>query len=116
VADEPLRKWPSSESVFRSFFSLRMGQSGAIYAPKGRDGVQRVLRGWAARGRWGLQVCVHLDKGRLRLREEVVHETFAKLALVLVVVHFEDLLKGRAVDAVLGAGNGHDVEVAVLSS
>lgn len=88
----------------------------ATYAPKDRDGVQRTLCGWAARGRWGLQVRVHLDEGRLRLREEVVHKTLAELALVLVIVHFEDLLKSRAVDAVLGAGNGHDVKVAALSN
>lgn len=59
------------------------------------------------------QVGVHLDKGALSLGEEVVDDAFGELALGLVLVHLEDLLKGRGVDGVLSAGNRHDALAAV---
>jgi hypothetical protein len=43
---------------------------------------------------WRLHAGIHLDKGALGLGEEVVDDALAELALVLVLVHFENLLKG----------------------
>ena len=55
------------------------------------------------------QLLVHLLEGLVCLAEEIVDDAFAKLALFLVLVHLEDLLKGGRVDLVLGTGNRHDV-------
>ena len=59
------------------------------------------------------QVGVHLLKGALCLCEEVVDDALGELAVV-VVVHLEDLLEGILVDAVFGAGDGHDAAVLAL--
>jgi hypothetical protein len=59
------------------------------------------------------QIGVHLHKGALGLGKEVVDDALAELALNLVLVHFENLLEGRGVDAVFCAGNRHDALAAV---
>jgi hypothetical protein len=61
------------------------------------------------------QTRVHLDKSAVRLAEEIKHDALAELALHLVLVHFENLLKRRRVDGVFRSGNRHDATVAVLS-
>ena len=61
----------------------------------------------------GSQVGVHLLKGALGLCEEVIDDALGELAVV-VVVHLEDLLERVLVDAVLGAGDGHDAVLALL--
>lgn len=64
---------------------------------------------------WGdSQVRVHLVECAVRLCEEVKHNAPAELALALVLVHLQDLLKRRWVDLVFRTGNRHDVAV-VLS-
>lgn len=40
-----------------------------------------------------MQCRVHLGKGAVGLREEVVDDGFAEFALLFVVVHFEDLFR-----------------------
>ena len=57
------------------------------------------------------QLLVHLLEGLVGLAKEVVDDAFAELALVLVLVHLENLLKGGWVDLVLGARDRHDVAV-----
>lgn len=102
MAEEPLRKWPSSERVLRSRCSLRRVSGGLLAVHCGR--------------RPDLQVGVHLDKGTLGLGKEVVHDALAELALLLVLVHLEDLLKRGRVDAVACTGDGHDaVHAAVVA-
>jgi hypothetical protein len=104
VAEEPLRKWPSSERVLRSRCSLRQ-----VSSPSAESA--HVALG---EGAGHSQIGVHLDKCALGLGEEVVYDAPAELALVFILVHFEDLLKRRRVDAVGCAGDGHDAFFAVL--
>jgi hypothetical protein len=64
------------------------------------------------RGRWvHSQLLVHLLEGLICLAKEVVDNALAELALDLVLVHLENLLKGGWVDLVLGTRDGHDVAV-----
>ncbi len=55
------------------------------------------------------QLLVHLLEGLVCLAEEVIDDAFAELALDLVLVHLENLLKGGWVDLVFGTRNRHDV-------
>lgn len=55
------------------------------------------------------QLAVHFLEGRVGLGEEVVDDALAELALVLIVVHLENLLKGGGVDGIFGTSNGHYV-------
>lgn len=73
---------------------------------------QRVACAGAATG--GSQVLVHLLEGAVGLAEEVKDDALAELAVDLVLVHLEDLLKGRRVDAVLCARDRHDALGTVL--
>ena len=41
---------------------------------------------------------VHFCESALRLVEEAVHDALAEVALVLIIVHLEDLLEGGGVD------------------
>ena len=49
---------------------------------------------------WDLQIGVHLLECAVRLLEEVEYNASAEFAFLLIVVHLEDLLKGRPIDAV----------------
>lgn len=51
-----------------------------------------------------VQVFVHLLKCSFCLLEKAKCDALAKFALVLVVVHFKDLLKGSSIDAVAAFG------------
>jgi hypothetical protein len=82
VADEPFKKWPRSASAASSFLSL-----GAVSNhPCG--GVDA-------------QALVHLLEGLLCLLEEVIDDLPAE-DVVVVIIHFQDLLKGLRVDEARG--------------
>ena len=53
-----------------------------------------------------LQCVLHLDEGLLGLLEEAEDDGAAELAIILVVVHLEDLLKGQGIDAITQIGEG----------
>jgi len=61
------------------------------------------------------QARVHLRKCAIRLAKEVEDYAFAEFSVDLVLVHLEDLLKGRRVDGVLCTGDRHNALDAVLS-
>lgn len=54
--------------------------------------------GW----RGPVQIRFHLVEGAFSLLEKVEDNALAELALVLIVVHLENLLKGGRVDGVAG--------------
>lgn len=85
VAEEPLRKCPSCDKVFRSFSSLEASQHvSKIYMKAGMGASSAV-------GRVEVQCRVHFREGAFCLSEEVVDYAFAEFALFFVVVHFKDL-------------------------
>lgn len=47
-----------------------------------------------------LQCIIHLNKGFFSLGKEAKHNGAAKIALIFVVIHLQDLLEGEGVDAV----------------
>ena len=55
----------------------------------------------SAKGR-ALQGFVHVPKGGFGLLEESIDDAFAEVALILIVVHFDDLFKGGDVDFLAG--------------
>lgn len=56
------------------------------------------------RGSWNLQSIVHLGEGLLGLLKEAKDDRAAELALILVVVHLQDLLEGHGINAVAQVG------------
>jgi len=50
---------------------------------------------------------LHLDKGLLGLLKEAKDNGLAEFALLLVVVHLQDLLKGQGIDTVAEIRQGH---------
>lgn len=76
MAEEPFKKWPSEDSVERSFSFL----DGAI-----------VLVSLYGIYLWSCIVClqcfVHILKGLLSLLEEAEHDRAGELSVVLVIVH-----------------------------
>lgn len=51
-----------------------------------------------------LQCVLHLDEGLLSLLEESEDNGATELAIVLIIVHLENLLKGQGIDAVAQVG------------
>jgi hypothetical protein len=68
-----------------------------------------------ARDRDASQTRVHLGECAVCLAEEVEDDALAELAVDLVLVHLQDLLKGRRVDGVLRTGDRHDALGPVLA-
>lgn len=76
-----------------------------VWEKSGRVGLG--TRCWTCVGGWGeeaLQVCVHFLESALGLLEEIVDDALAELALLFIVVHFENLLKGCGVDVLAKLG------------
>jgi hypothetical protein len=84
----------------------QLGQVSLVAAGRGKvssgaSNVERTLGGGQGAC---LQGVVHLGEGLLGLLEEAKDDGPAELALVLVVVHLQDLLEGHGVDAVAQVG------------
>jgi len=60
-----------------------------------------------------VQGVLHLDKGLLGLLKEAKDNGLAELALILVVIHLQDLFEGEGIDAVAEIWQAHGALLAL---
>ena len=94
MADEPFRKCPSEDSSGKSLSFLHSQMKLLAYAIFSDGGIA------AVKLQVDLQGVVHLGEGLLGLLKETKDNGPAERVPLLLVIHLQDLLKRRHIDAV----------------